>query len=73
MRFSNYRPLPDGMVGHPRGVGWFCRRHLRGARALARGPMGRAVGALRRRSIVWRAAVAVLLVAALAAAISSFW
>ena len=35
VRFANYTPLPDGVIGHPTGLAWFCRRHLRAARSLA--------------------------------------
>ena len=50
--FADYRPLPDGMTGHPRGLGWFCRLHLPGARALARSSMGPAVRRLRLLTVV---------------------
>ena len=33
VQFSDYRPLPDGITGHPEGMGWFCNRHLAAARA----------------------------------------
>lgn len=69
VRFANYEPLPDGMVGHPRGLGWFCRRHLRGARRLAGRPMVRAVEILRVRT----AALVILAIALLAAALALVW
>ncbi len=50
--FADYEPLPDGMVGHPRGLGWFCRWHVAGARALRRHSMGRVVGVLRAASVI---------------------
>ncbi len=34
VRFSDYKPLPRGMVGHPTGLSWFCSRHYRAAEAL---------------------------------------
>ena len=34
MRFADYQPLPTGMVGHPRGLGWFCHLHLNQAQQL---------------------------------------
>lgn len=34
VRFADYEPLPEGQVGHPRGLGWFCGRHLAAARDL---------------------------------------
>ena len=62
VRFADYEPLPDGMVGHPRGLGWFCRWHLAGARALD----GRTMGAAVRRLRVVTALVLVLVIGALA-------
>lgn len=50
MRFADYQPLPaDGPTGHPEGLGWFCRRHLRAARAASSETLGGAVAAMRRR------------------------
>ena len=60
--FSNYEPLPDGMVGHPRGLGWFCRWHLAGARALRGRPMGAAV---RRLKVLRALALATLVISLL--------
>lgn len=34
--FRDYEPLPDEVVGHPRGVEWFCRAHAPAAKRLAR-------------------------------------
>ena len=34
VHFADYRPLPDGMTGHPAGTAWFCRRHFRAAKDL---------------------------------------
>lgn len=34
VRFADYEPLPDGMVGHPKGLAWFCGEHLEKARLL---------------------------------------
>ena len=34
VRFANYEPLPRGMVGHPKGLVWFCERHYAAAQAL---------------------------------------
>ena len=53
VRFADYEPLPQGMTGHPRGLGWFCRRHLPAARELRGMVMGDALGALGGR---WRGA-----------------
>lgn len=55
IRFADETPLPDGRVGHPRGVGWFCEQHYRAAVALADRSMGEALARLRRRPLwlVW--------------------
>ena len=34
VRFANYEPLPQGMVGHPKGLAWFCGEHLETAESL---------------------------------------
>ena len=34
VRFADYEPLPDRVVGHPRGLAWFCGRHLAAAEEL---------------------------------------
>ena len=31
VEFADFQPLPPGMVGHPRGYEWFCKRHLAAA------------------------------------------
>ena len=67
VRFADHEPLPDGMTGHPPGLGWFCRRHLEGARALAGRSLGEAVGLLRRRRRL--PALSLLIAAAAALAI----
>ncbi len=28
VKFSNYQPLPERMMGHPVGAVWFCERHV---------------------------------------------
>ena len=50
VRFANYEKLPKGMVGHPRGLGWFCAKHYQKAKVLEALPMSDAVKKLRR----WR-------------------
>lgn len=30
--FADYEPLPDGIVGHPKGLEWFCAEHIDAAR-----------------------------------------
>jgi hypothetical protein len=32
--FADLEELPQGMSGHPAGLGWFCAGHLEAARAL---------------------------------------
>ena len=50
--FADHRPLPDGLVGHPHGLAWFCGDHLAAATALADRPVDEAMETLRRRSTV---------------------
>lgn len=47
VQFSDYRPLPTGMVGHPSGVGFFCSRHLVQARSLQHLSMQEALGLMK--------------------------
>lgn len=35
VRFADYKPLPERMVGHPKGLAWFCAEHLDQAQELA--------------------------------------
>lgn len=35
VRFADFLPLPDGKVGHPQGLEWFCPEHLPAAKTLA--------------------------------------
>ena len=65
--FSDYEPLPDGMVGHPRGVGWFCRWHLKPARRLSRRTLGQAVRRLRALTVL---VLSLLLIALLAVGVA---
>ncbi|MFK7803517.1 MAG: hypothetical protein AB8G95_17915 [Anaerolineae bacterium] len=32
VRFANFEPLPEGMVGHPKGLEWFCGQHIESAK-----------------------------------------
>lgn len=32
--FKDYQDLPPGMVGHPKGLGWFCGQHFKSAQSL---------------------------------------
>lgn len=34
VRFADYEPLPERMVGHPKGLAWFCSKHIADARKL---------------------------------------
>ena len=33
--FIDYEDLPEGMVGHPKGVEWFCSKHIKKAKILS--------------------------------------
>jgi hypothetical protein len=35
VRFADYRPLPNGVAGHPHGLEWFCAEHLASAEAFS--------------------------------------
>ena len=43
VRFADYEPLPDGMVGHPQGLAWFCGEHVEEARSLQERPLSEAL------------------------------
>ena len=47
VRFANFTPLPELMVGHPRGLEWFCGEHLESAKALENLSSSEALGRLR--------------------------
>lgn len=32
--FKDYQDLPQGMVGHPQGLAWFCGEHYKQAQVL---------------------------------------
>ena len=34
VRFADYISLPEGRVGHPHGLEWFCSQHIRKAKIL---------------------------------------
>ncbi|MEL6814325.1 MAG: hypothetical protein AAFP03_05865 [Cyanobacteria bacterium J06598_3] len=38
VKFADYVPLESGMVGHPRGLEWFCAKHLAAAQQLSHLP-----------------------------------
>lgn len=67
VEFSNHKPLPDGMTGHPSGTEWFCRRHFGAAKALEERTLGGALAVLRgRRAARWLGLILVLLLIAMA-------
>jgi hypothetical protein len=43
VRFADYEPLSDGMVGHPQGLAWFCGEHVELARSLGERPLSEAL------------------------------
>jgi hypothetical protein len=49
VRFSDYQALPEGWVGHPEGVAWFCAKHIEAARVLDTLPLGKALARMRER------------------------
>lgn len=49
VHFCDAESLPEGRVGHPRGVEWFCDRHLPAARELSNSTLAEAMRQLRRR------------------------
>ncbi len=49
VRFRDEEPLPEGMTGHPRGVEWFCSRHLAAAEELSASSLKEALATLRLR------------------------
>src|SRR5262249_26791201 len=49
VRFRDYAPLPEGQVGHPQGLEWFCREHGPAARDLAHLGSTTALAGLQRR------------------------
>ena len=54
VRFADFESLPDGMVGHPKGLVWFCGRHVGLARELSHLSSEQALSRLRiRRPLSW--------------------
>jgi hypothetical protein len=47
VRFADYAPLPEGIVGHPQGLAWFCGEHLEVARSLQERPLPEALKIMR--------------------------
>lgn len=48
--FANYHPLPEGMVGHPAGLEWFCGTHIEAARHLKHLSSGEAIKQIKNGS-----------------------
>ncbi len=48
VQFADYQPLPDGMVGHPHGLEWFCAEHVGFAEALSAKGIDEAMLEMRR-------------------------
>lgn len=46
VRFADYEALPEGIVGHPKGLVWICEAHLAAAQALVHLPSDKALGEL---------------------------
>lgn len=38
VEFSDYEPLANDEIGHPKGLEWFCRNHLDAAKSVANRP-----------------------------------
>ena len=53
VNFANYKPLPEGLTGHPVGCLWFCKRHFAAAGRLSDRSTGSALKALRWRYPLW--------------------
>ncbi|WP_337173188.1 hypothetical protein [Paludisphaera sp.] len=49
VRFRDYRPLGEGLVGHPPGLEWFCREHAPAALRLTERDSSSALAILRER------------------------
>ena len=47
VRFADYQPLPERMVGHPKGLEWFCAAHIEAAKALSGETTAKALATLR--------------------------
>lgn len=49
VRFADFEPLPEGMVGHPPGLAWFCSKHITAARGFTEMALGAALIRLKER------------------------
>ena len=49
--FKNYKPLPEGMCGHPKGQEWFCARHMAKAERLAELESEAAIATIRKTAV----------------------
>ena len=48
VQFTDYKPLPEGMTGHPDGYLWFCSDHIEQATGLSHCSSTEALRILRR-------------------------
>ncbi len=49
VRFANYEPLPERMMGHPKGLAWFCEKHIEEAKTLKDKALNEALQTLKSR------------------------
>ncbi|NNF57100.1 MAG: hypothetical protein HKN04_02565 [Rhodothermaceae bacterium] len=49
VRFADYEPLPERVVGHPKGLEWFCGKHHAAAEALSHLATTEALRRIRRK------------------------
>ena len=47
VQFADFEPLPEDIVGHPPGLGWFCGEHTQQAESLAHLSLAEAVRQIR--------------------------
>mgnify|MGYP001792006470 CR=1 FL=1 len=50
VKFADYKPLPERMVGHPKGMVWVCSEHLAEARSRTNLPTAEAIKQIREAS-----------------------
>jgi len=49
VEFANYAPLPQGYLGHPQGLEWFCNDHLSAAKSASAMPSEEAIKFLKQK------------------------
>ena len=49
VEFADYAPLPEGYLGHPQGLEWFCDEHLSAAQAASGKPSEEAIKSLKQQ------------------------